>query len=371
MESVHQNTLPQAGTLTSEGNPVTNSDRVKAPVVGAGSTDFGGSQMYDVANQAGVTGVDHLAPCMPTITSEAEGMKLSVTSEEALLRTLTDKINRLAEFILEKKNVHNELKAMARGTIRAMKDFVKVRHTIAKKSIACIDRTCQTSPFFLQKNKPPEREPRDRQTPPSGPAKKRCVWYNAGFDFWDIHVVFVLSNSPLLFPATHMESIYFPDTHIELICFPATHIESFSFPTTHIESIYFPATHIELILFPATPTELICFPATHIESFSFPTTHRVDLVPRYSYRVDLPHRYSYRVVLLPHYSYRVDLVPRYSYRVDLLPRYSYRVDLLPCYSYRVDLPRYSFGSIFCPATHIELIFFPVTYIESIFQLIPV
>ncbi|KAG8277515.1 hypothetical protein J6590_040520 [Homalodisca vitripennis] len=124
------------GTLTSEGNPVTNSDRVKAPVVGAGSTDFGGSQMYDVANQAGVTGVDHLAPCMPTITSEAEGMKLSVTSEEALLRTLTDKINRL-------------LKAMARGTIRAMKDFVKVRHTIAKKSIACVDRTCQTSPFGI------------------------------------------------------------------------------------------------------------------------------------------------------------------------------------------------------------------------------
>ncbi|KAG8287381.1 hypothetical protein J6590_038988 [Homalodisca vitripennis] len=168
-----QNQLGEAGTLTSEGNPVTNSDRVKTPVVGAGSTDFGGSQMYDVANQAGVTGVDHLAPCMPTITSEAEGMKLSVTSEEALLRTLTDKINRLAGFILEKKNVHNEIKAMARGTIRAMKDFVKARHTIAKKSIACVDRTYQTSPFFLQKNKPPEREPRDRPTPPLGPAKKR------------------------------------------------------------------------------------------------------------------------------------------------------------------------------------------------------
>ena len=42
MEDVLQNIVPQAGILDNEENPVTDSERVKAPVVGAGSTNFGG-----------------------------------------------------------------------------------------------------------------------------------------------------------------------------------------------------------------------------------------------------------------------------------------------------------------------------------------
>ena len=44
MEDVLKNVVPQAGILDNEENSATDSDRVKAPVVGAGSTDFGGSQ---------------------------------------------------------------------------------------------------------------------------------------------------------------------------------------------------------------------------------------------------------------------------------------------------------------------------------------
>ena len=52
MESVLQNIVPQAGILNKEENPAIDSDRVKASVVDAGSTDFGGSQKHNVANQA-------------------------------------------------------------------------------------------------------------------------------------------------------------------------------------------------------------------------------------------------------------------------------------------------------------------------------
>ena len=50
MESVLENIVPQAGNLGKEGNPAIDSDRVKARVVGAGPTDFGGSQKHGVAN---------------------------------------------------------------------------------------------------------------------------------------------------------------------------------------------------------------------------------------------------------------------------------------------------------------------------------
>ena len=42
-------------------NLATDSDRVKAPEVGAGSTDFGGSQEHDMAKQAGGDRVVSLA----------------------------------------------------------------------------------------------------------------------------------------------------------------------------------------------------------------------------------------------------------------------------------------------------------------------
>ena len=55
-----QKIVPQAGILHNEENPTIDSDRVKPPVVGAGSTDFGPCQKHDVVNQAGAEGINRL-----------------------------------------------------------------------------------------------------------------------------------------------------------------------------------------------------------------------------------------------------------------------------------------------------------------------
>ena len=70
MESVLENIVPQAGILNKEENPAIDSDRVKASVVDAGSTDFRVSQKHDVANQADAEEVDRLAPTASKKTSE-------------------------------------------------------------------------------------------------------------------------------------------------------------------------------------------------------------------------------------------------------------------------------------------------------------
>ena len=74
------NVVPQAGILTEE-NPATDSDQVKAPVVSAGSTDFGGSQKHDVANQAGAEEVNHLA--LTASQKTREGQEVGQASKEA------------------------------------------------------------------------------------------------------------------------------------------------------------------------------------------------------------------------------------------------------------------------------------------------
>ena len=70
MESVLLNIVPQEGIVNKEENPAIDADRVKAPVVGAGSTDFGGSQKHEVANQSGTVGVGRLALTLSQKTSE-------------------------------------------------------------------------------------------------------------------------------------------------------------------------------------------------------------------------------------------------------------------------------------------------------------
>ena len=65
--------VPQAGILNNEENPAIDSDRVKASVVDAGSTDFGGSQKHDVDNQAGAGRVVRLAVTAFQKTSDEEG----------------------------------------------------------------------------------------------------------------------------------------------------------------------------------------------------------------------------------------------------------------------------------------------------------
>ena len=91
MESVLQNLVPQAGILNKEENPAIDSDRVKASVVDAVSTDFGGSQKHDVANQADAEEVDRLAPTASKKTSEEE--EDNHTSAEAVaFRALRTKV---------------------------------------------------------------------------------------------------------------------------------------------------------------------------------------------------------------------------------------------------------------------------------------
>ena len=119
MEDVLQNIVPQPGILDNEENPATDSDRVKAPVVGAGSTDFWGSQKYDVANEAGAEGVDRLALIACQETSEEEEVN-QASAEAAAFRALRTKVESLVDFILGKKNLHTQVKKMARSTNRAV-----------------------------------------------------------------------------------------------------------------------------------------------------------------------------------------------------------------------------------------------------------
>ena len=130
MDSVLKNILPQVGILNNEENPTTDSDRVKAPVVGAGSTDFGGSQKHDVANQAGAIGVDHLAPNASQKTSDEEegGSDASAAQDGSLLWRLwgqiseNDKLEQhslaaleqrmisIEEVVTTAKNIHTRVK---------------------------------------------------------------------------------------------------------------------------------------------------------------------------------------------------------------------------------------------------------------------
>ena len=86
MEKVLENVVPQASNLDNEENLAIVSDRVKAPVGDAGSTDFGGSQKHDVANQAGTVGVGRLALTLSQKTSE-EVEAPNVDPQSALPKT--------------------------------------------------------------------------------------------------------------------------------------------------------------------------------------------------------------------------------------------------------------------------------------------
>ena len=105
MESVLENIVPQAGNLGKEGNAAIDSDRVKAPVVGAGSTDFGGSQKHDVANQAGTVGMGRLALTLSQKTSE-EAEAPNVDHVEKSNKELLGKGSRI---IYPKKIWHQEI----------------------------------------------------------------------------------------------------------------------------------------------------------------------------------------------------------------------------------------------------------------------
>ena len=131
MESVLQNIVPQAGIFNKEENPATDSDRVKAPVVGAGSTDFEGSQVHDVANQADAEEVDSLAPTASKKTSDEKGggSQASAAQERSPLWRLwsqisdKDKIEQQSLEALEQRMISIEdVLSKARNIHRKVKD---------------------------------------------------------------------------------------------------------------------------------------------------------------------------------------------------------------------------------------------------------
>ena len=151
MEDVLENSVPQAVIINNEENPAIDSDRVKASVVDAGSTDFGGSQKHNVAIQTGAEEVDRLAPTAFQKTSEEEDNQAS--AEAAAFRALRTKVKSLVNFILGKKNLYTELKNMARSTNRALTELAKLRQSPKpKKTVSSNkDGSSDVAPF-------PERE---------------------------------------------------------------------------------------------------------------------------------------------------------------------------------------------------------------------
>ena len=113
MESVLQNIVLQAGILNKEENPAIDSDRVKASVVDAGFTEFGGSQKHDVVNQADAEEMDRLAPTASKKTSEEEEEDNQASAEAVAFRALRTKVESLVDF----KITHTTLLPSASTTI--------------------------------------------------------------------------------------------------------------------------------------------------------------------------------------------------------------------------------------------------------------
>ena len=124
-------------------------------------------QKHDVANQAGAEGVDHLALTASQETSEEQEVD-QASAEAAAFRALRTKVEFMLEFILEKKNIHNELKTMTRDTERALKVFVgannQIRQGWSKPDISAFSqRECVTS-----------NTNRDQVSPLKSPTKKKA-----------------------------------------------------------------------------------------------------------------------------------------------------------------------------------------------------
>ena len=142
-----QNIIPQASNLDNEENLATDSDRVKAPAVGAGSTDFGGSQEHDVTNKAGGDSLVSLALIAPQKTSdEVEGVNQASTAQVRLLWRLwsqiseNDKLEQYSVDALEQRMISIEEVVT---TARNMYTKVKNDHVAAMSYLSRILKSRQ------------------------------------------------------------------------------------------------------------------------------------------------------------------------------------------------------------------------------------
>ena len=92
MKSVLQNIFPKLVTSTKRkiSPPIPNSNRVKAPVVGAGSTDFGGARSTMWPNR--LMKIEWLAASQKT-SDEVEGVNQASTDQVRLLWRLWGQIS--------------------------------------------------------------------------------------------------------------------------------------------------------------------------------------------------------------------------------------------------------------------------------------
>ena len=101
---------------------------------------------------------------------------------EENFKRLSENIESLVEFILEKKNIHTEIKRSAKNTARALKEYAKTPQKACSAQAAqpSKDEAVRTSPLFGKQGAPrapPHHEkPSDRQGEEKGEnlkAKKR------------------------------------------------------------------------------------------------------------------------------------------------------------------------------------------------------
>ena len=93
------------GALTREVNPTADSDRVQAPVVGAGFADFGGSHMHYTVNETATEDklleINHLASTVFTAPNEEHAKKWNKE-----FSSLEKQIDALFVYIAPKSNIY-------------------------------------------------------------------------------------------------------------------------------------------------------------------------------------------------------------------------------------------------------------------------
>ena len=191
MDEVLENVVPQASNLDNEENLIV-SDRVKAPMGGAGSTDFGGSQKHNVARQAGAIGVDHLTLTAAQKTSEASlvglgggegsgGMPLNENpmersrpgplllkqwakiaaieeKEGSAIRKLTKHMQAMHDLAKNATNIHKKLKEDLAIAMSELKKLTRAKEESGAEKVAFRETLDRTLGQVVRRRKPPNHE---------------------------------------------------------------------------------------------------------------------------------------------------------------------------------------------------------------------
>lgn len=167
MYSNESKEITQAGN-----NPATGSDRVQAPVAGAGSMDSGRSQQ-SLPQDNSDNGVDHLAR-----TATSEDIVNSVNQKELgkLVERHGKMLESLASFIQQKKNLHKEIHRWVPILTSTWKGIEELVTWSAKPQAATTTGGTQTTPTISQaKSTLPKKEKNDEAMDVDGTSTPRRV----------------------------------------------------------------------------------------------------------------------------------------------------------------------------------------------------